>query len=727
VAKVSLPNGRGSVGGSDRGPDLAEYGASGTPIFGGFLREHGEYNPDLVGLRAISTYEQMRRSDAQVAATLMAIKLPIRSAVWEVTVDDEATGTEVEAAEFVRTCLFKDNDFTALLRNALLMLDFGVAAHENCWEIVGNRVHLAKAAARLPLTFYRWITSENGEDLVALEQLGWRGEQYVTTQVPADKLALFTYSQEGQNFTGISLLRAMYQHWYIKTQLYKVDAIACERNGMGVPVITMGTDAKTEDKSAALEWVASLVAHEKTGLVLPNGWLFALTGVSGNLRDPKESIAHHNTAISMVGLTMFMMLGQSQHGSHALGATMADFFFMGLEALSNQVARVLTQSTVKPLVDWNFAGVVNYPRVVCQQIATLKFETIVDSLQRLAASGIIEPDDGLESVMREKMGFPEVDKATVRGVPPVPPVTGGAPGKPADDEEVVDDGAAGGDAGVDTVAAMDVGSVHVDGEMTRKRPRGPRVGEKLLALEKHMALSDVLGALDKGRDDVAAALRSARPRIQAEVIHKLVDSSVRNMHRVSVAPDEKLTADVVAILTGVAEFGMAQVTAERGKQGVSTAAKIRMAAGRSKADPIGLFADGVVSEFQNGLQARATNVALHAQRLAAIGSKGELITAIGEDLDAQSDKWVDGVASKGANQSFAEGRDDGYAAYADEISSCIYSALLDLNTCGPCADADGAEGATPDDIPDAPNPDCEGGDLCRCVIVYVFGDEVANV
>jgi hypothetical protein len=102
---------------------------------------------------------------------------------------------------------------------------------------------------------------------------------------------------------------------------------------------------------------------------------------------------------------------------------------------------------------------------------------------------------------------------------------------------------------------------------------------------------------------------------------------------------------------------------------------------------------------------------------------GELIRTIEGELDGQSDKWVDGIASKGANEAFADGRSDGYEEHADEIGSVIYSALLDINTCPACADADGAEGATPEDIPGAPNPDCDGGDRCRCVHVYVFSDE----
>lgn len=765
-------------------PDTAEYGASGTPIFGGFLRERGEYNPRMVGLEAVSTYEEMRRSDAQVAATLMAIKHPIRAAQWDVVVDDGASKVEKEAAEFTRTCLFKELDFSSVLRNALLMLDFGVSAHEDCWEIIGNRVHLAKMAPRLPLTYYRWITNEDGEDLAALEQLGYRGNEYVVAQVPVEKLALFTYQQEGQNFTGMSLLRPMYQHWYIKSNLYKVDAIACERNGVGIPVITMGADYKTEDKMTALEWVQALTAHQSAGIVLPPSWTFKLEGVTGTLRDPKSSIEHHNTCISMGGLAMFMMLGQSQHGSHALGASMSDFFFMSLEATAQQIARILTLSTVKRLVDFNFSGIVNYPRVVPQQLLTVKFETIVDALDKLATAGIVEPDDGLESWMREKLGAPEVDKATVRSVPgPVTgkglPVVGAVPGTPAapaaggkgtktetpaDGEQGEGSPESGGDDGVDPdsataaptakdiqeatevlkqamselggkIAAMDVGSVHVTGAMgggaKNDRPgglsyQGVPVRREPRGAEKHLALSDISTALDKGRDDVAGALRRARPRVQAGIVHELVDKPVRTMHRASVAPDAQLTDEIEGILRGVSEFGRGQVGKERAAQlagkAPSNAAKIRMA-DSGKGDQLGLYADGVVSKFTNSLTARGAAAAVDVKRRAGDEPKGAVIQTLGQTLDDQSDKWIDGLAGEGANEAFADGRQSGYEDYKDEIASVIYSALLDINTCGPCADADGQEGATPDDVPDVPNPDCDGGDKCRCVQVFVFGDE----
>lgn len=664
-------------------PDLTDYGATGTPIFGGFLRELGEYNAEFQDgpFAAYTTYEKMRRSDAQVAATLAAIKLPIRSAGWTITAPGDASPVEQEATDLARSCLCEELDLDAVIENALLMLDFGCAAHEDIWYVDGNRVRLKALAPRMPLTFYRWICKDGGDELEALGQLGYRGGKYVHAEVPVEKLVLFTHQKEGANFAGRSLLRPMYQHWYIKSNLYKIDAIACERNGMGVPWAMMGPDAKTEDRKEAISWLEKLSAHEKAAILIPPGWQWGLEGVKGTTRDPKDSIHHHNLQISMAGLAMFMNLGQTTSGSRSLGETMADFFAMSVQAAANQIARVISLTTIKRLVDFNFTGVERYPRLVPLEILSVKFESIVAALKDLAAASVnvVQPDDELESWLRKKMGAPE------KGTPRQRPVA----------------------QAVSPAAAVE----KLQASATGRPPRGA---------EKCLALAAIVSELDRGRDETAAAMRRARSRVEAEIVNKLVNMPVANLHRASIAPDAKLTAEIEQILQRAYNFGVAQVAEERGRQ-LQTAATIRLAANRT---PLGLFADGVVGEFVNNLTARAVNVALDWMRRPGGKTKGEIIRSIEDDLDGQSDKWIDGAASKGANEAFAEGRADGYEQHKDEIQSVVYSALLDINTCENCAAADGEEGATPEDITDVPNPDCDGGDKCRCVHVFVFSDEV---
>lgn len=688
-------------------PPTTEVGTTGTPFFAGYLRDLGEYNATLEGVSAFSTYEKMRRSDAQVAATLMSMKLPIRSAEWTVQPPENPTPVEQEAADLVRECLLEEIKFDSVVRNALLMLDFGCAAHEEVWKVDGNRVRIAKLAPRLPVTFQRWLT-DAGENLVGIEQYGAKGDTYITAIVPAEKLALFTFEMEGANFAGRSILRPVYQHWYIKSNLYKIDAISIERNGMGVPYAIMAENAKKEDRDTALAYVEKLSTHEKAGIVLPNGWTFGLKGVEGNLRDPKESIAHHNMMIAMAALAQFMMLGQSSGGNRALGESLGDFFYMGLQATAKAISEELSRTTIRRLCDYNFAGLKRYPKVVAQKIQGIEFATLYAALKEFAGAGLVQGDDELEAYLRKTMGLPEAGKEPrVKAAPMAPIAPPAAEPKRETPTHGPGDGQSGAPGRKSPVSLAEVPSL--------KLAREPRGAEKCLAL------AAIVGELDRGRDEIAAALRRARARVQKEVVHKLVNTPVRNLHRVSIAPDAKVLAEVEQILQGVYEFGLNQVAEERTRQAPATAGILRAADTRS---PLGIYADGVVGEFVNNLVARAVNVALDWMRRPGDATKGETILSIEEELDGQSDKWIDGAASKGANEAFAEGRQDGYEEHKDEIQSVIYSALLDMNTCEACAAADGQEGATPEDIPDVPNPDCDGGDKCRCVHVFVFSDEV---
>ena len=76
----------------------------------------------------------------------------------------------------------------------------------------------------------------------------------------------------------------------------------------------------------------------------------------------------------------------------------------------------------------------------------------------------------------------------------------------------------------------------------------------------------------------------------------------------------------------MADYGLQSVQDERKRQmegkAVPDARTIRAA---QKRDSLGVYADGVVSEFTNGIQSRATAVAIDARRKS--GTLGEQILA----------------------------------------------------------------------------------------------------
>ena len=415
-----------------RGEFEATFGISGTPIPSGFLYDLGEYNPELAGRSALPTYERMRRGDAQVRATLAACKLPIQSAKWEVIAAEPSTGagraTEAKAKEiaaFVRDNLFGGLEFRTstgawatqnwddVVRNALLMLDFGCAAHEDVWAVDGSRVRLRKLAARLPLTFYRWHTELDGETLVALEQYGYRGGRYLNVTLPAEKIALFTYNQEGANFWGTALLRYMYPHWYVKSNLYRMDSIACERNALGIPVWKLAPGFSKEDRDAAYNFVTQLAAHESTGAVEPPGdpaTGLRIVGVEGRVRDILPSIQHHNVMISRAALALFMDLAAAEHGSRALGQQHGDFFLLSLQNVADQVAAVMTNTSVRRLVEFNFGEDAPAPRLVPANVQARGLGEIVDALTKFAQTGLVVSEDNLRRFIRQELALPEEGK-----------------------------------------------------------------------------------------------------------------------------------------------------------------------------------------------------------------------------------------------------------------------------------------------------------------------------
>jgi hypothetical protein len=416
--KLASADGKRDTRGGE--PPLLPRGLPGTPIFQGFLQDIGEYNARLEGLTAIRTYEKMRRSDAQVAATLLACELPIRAAHWDIqSASDDPADRAI--ADFVRSNLFGGLDYISpggvkvnqcwdeILRNALLMLPFGAAAHEEVYAVDGDRVRLARLAPRLPLTFYRWRMDEDGETLLALNQYGYRNGNFESVEIPAERLTVFSFNQEGANFFGRSMLRPAYMHWYIKHQLYRIDAIAGERNGLGVPTIEQGPNAAREDREAAERWVSQLAAHEKTGVSLPHGWKFSLKGVEGNVRDLYNSIQHHNIEISRTALAFFMNLGLGARssGNRALGESQSDFFFLAVQATADHIARTISATTVRRLVDFNWTGVKEYPTLNVSNLRARGFDQVLDILTRLAQSGVVAPYPELAQYICHELGLPQ--------------------------------------------------------------------------------------------------------------------------------------------------------------------------------------------------------------------------------------------------------------------------------------------------------------------------------
>lgn len=140
-------------------------------------------------------------------------------------------------------------------------------------------------------------------------------------------------------------------------------------------------------------------------------------------------------------------------------------------------------------------------------------------------------------------------------------------------------------------------------------------------------------------------------------------------------------------------------------------------------DELDILTDVTDSRISNDVQSRVIAAAARFTLLGLVGAA--LLGSVREEVETGSVSYIDRAATGLANKVINIGRGDEARDRRDEWGRVEYSALLDQNVCGPCAEEDGDTANDEDDLTPVPNPDCEGGDWCRCFHVFIAdGDEI---
>ena len=396
--------------------------SSGTKIFWGMIYE--EYNHKLAGQNGLTVYDEMRKSDAQVHASLLAIELPIRSTIWSIesgcTIDGEdetITNSDTEIQKFIETALFESMHVTwdDLLRQILTMCTFGFSIFEKVYWMDGDKIVLKNLAQRLARTVYKWNRQEDGRyGITQMVYMNDEGKDF-NIELPADKIIVFTFRREGDNMEGISILRSAYKHWYIKDTLYKLDAVKHERQAVGIPVITLPAVHEESDETEAEDILMNLRATEKSFVVLPSPeWKFEFAQMGGSTTvDTEKSINHHNSQIVQNILAGFLDLGKAGAGwSYALSEDQSSLFLLSLTALANQICDIFNRDIIPELVDLNFtlSEWQKYPKLTFQKLGEVKYNELASSLSTLTSSGLLTPDHETEEYVRKVFDLPKKEE-----------------------------------------------------------------------------------------------------------------------------------------------------------------------------------------------------------------------------------------------------------------------------------------------------------------------------
>lgn len=385
-----------------------EIGRSGTNIFSGMISE--EYLGELSGTRAMKVFDEMRKSDATVKASLLAIQLPIRRAQWFVTPggdDDKAK----EIAEHVEKSLFQYMSITwdDFIRQSLLSTAYGTMVFEKVFDFKTvngkSMICWSKFAPRLPKSITAWEQSDGSDGIQQTTNDGG------SVSIPIEKLLIFVQEKEGDNWWGISCLRAAYKHWYMKKNLEVIDAIAHERQGLGVPFVKLPNGATDADKSQAETILGNMRAHDGGYLLEPENMSVEFKDMhAGTTKDAARAIDYHDRQITKAVLAQFLSLGSGASGSYALSQDHSALFLQSIEAIATNICDVINKYAIPQLVDLNFDGVTDYPQLDFAGISRTDIDKLSTSYQRLTQSGGIKPIEADDAYLRKVLGLPDNDE-----------------------------------------------------------------------------------------------------------------------------------------------------------------------------------------------------------------------------------------------------------------------------------------------------------------------------
>lgn len=278
--------------------------------------------------------------------------------------------------------------------------------------------------------------------------------------------------------------------------------------------------------------------------------------------------------------------------------------------------------------------------------------------------------------------------------------------EPSDDEPIVADDS----DDEKSFSNLEKKTYDLDGLILGREPKG---------VELVIDLKKIASDYESEREKIQKILKKFRVELITQAVSKLDKLTSETAHTLTLTPDPKRRKEIVKALLSAYKNGRSQIINEIALQ---NAAKSRNWA-ENKADDdeyqdfldyLDELTDGLISRIINEVTTRAVNQYLQLKLL-----MDYTVEKLSDLLLDQSEKFIDQIAGSSVNAAMSAGRDDELEAQADSLEHVEYSAILDQNTCGPCGDADGEIADKAEDLPSVPNPECDGGDRCRCIHVGV--------
>lgn len=392
----------------------------------------------------INTVNEMRNNPT-VGAAMNVYRMMISRVKWCVEPPPDATDAEKARAVAIESMMDDMDGMTwnAFIESVIPYLEYGFAINEivlrrrlprNGSKYSDGLVGLKKLAPRSQDTISGWIFSDDGADLIAIEQnirnvenpsrymnrLNERG----LLEIDRNKFLLFSASATKGNPEGNSIYKNIYLAFKQLSLLQEQELLGITKDVQGIlkiaiPPRYLAADASTEDRATAQAFQAIIDnynAGKQRGLLVPQMYdpdsksplfTYELMESRGLAKYDTEGVIKRLQGDILSALSVdILKLGADGTGSFSLAESKSSVLALAIDYRLREIQSVLNSHLMRVLYEMNGWDTTRMSEFCYADVEEVSLEEFSKAIQRIFSTSAIEVDRGVMNRIREVMGFP---------------------------------------------------------------------------------------------------------------------------------------------------------------------------------------------------------------------------------------------------------------------------------------------------------------------------------
>lgn len=347
---------------------------------------------DLEETPSAAQIRTMIRTDAQAKQLSQALKLPVRSARFDI-IPGKGDKGEAEFIEYALLAPAGQGGMTTPFRQVLTQmanaLEYRFAAFEKVWKVQDRGPHKGKVMLHKlgyrPSATCSIMADKNGSFNGFIQRVV-KGEDFKELKFKPNRSLVYIHEAHENPLVGTSPFETMYYAWLNKKKVEFFYYAFLENVAFPKTVAKIQGD-DPEELQFLLQKTKKLGSQGIIGL-------FDTEEIESyesqrNTRDYQTAMEYLDWQMAKACLAQFLDLGGGQNGergSYALAENKSNFFFMALESMLTDIAATINNYLIADLVNYNFGVDAVYPEFKFRPLNDESAEPVLDIFKNVMVS-----------------------------------------------------------------------------------------------------------------------------------------------------------------------------------------------------------------------------------------------------------------------------------------------------------------------------------------------------